>query len=144
MKFRQYFKGEFQKGFICKANTFDNVKGNFPIGFLVWDLSTKTEIKKVETDIVNENSEYIGLKSFYAFGSKDFISSWLRKFYDKENEAVGYLILPGVDMQQQNGVYFTSQPTESDIKAHKTAKITKKNLVEMSIYLAQSVFWKHF
>ena len=39
-------------------------------------------------------------------------------------------------MQQQNGVYFTSQPTESDIKAHKTAKITKKNLVEMSIYLA--------
>jgi hypothetical protein len=136
LKFRQYFKGEFKKGFICKANTFDNVKGNFPIGFLIWDLSTKNEIKKVETDIVNENSEFIGLKSFYAFGSKDFISSWLRKFYDKENEAVGYLILPGVDMQQQNGVYFTSQPTESDIKAHKTAKITKKNLLEMSIYLA--------
>jgi hypothetical protein len=136
LKFRQYFKGEFKKGFICKANTFDNVKGNFPIGFLIWDLSTKNEIKKVETDIVNENSEFIGLKTFYAFGSKDFISSWLRKFYDKENEAVGYLILPGVDMQQQNGVYFTSQPTESDIKAHKTAKITKKNLVEMSIYLA--------
>lgn len=136
LKFRQYFKGEFQKGFICKANTFDNVKGNFPIGFLIWDLSTKNEIKKVETDIVNENSEFIGLKSFYAFGPKDFISSWLRKFYDKENEAVGYLILPGVDMQQQNGVYFTSQPTESDIKAHKTATITKKNLVEMSIYLS--------
>lgn len=136
LKFRQYFKGEFQKGFICKANTFDNVKGSFPIGFLIWDLCTKNEIKKVETDIVNENSEFIGLKSFYAFGSKDFISSWLRKFYDKENEAVGYLILPGVDMQQQNGVYFTSQPTESDIKAHKTATITKKNLVEMSIYLS--------
>jgi len=136
LKFRQYFKGEFKKGFICKANTFDNVKGNFPIGFLIWDLSTKNEIKKVETDIVNENSEFIGLKSFYAFGSKDFISSWLRKFYDKENEVVGYLILPGVDMQQQNGVYFTSQPTESDIKAHKTATITKKNLVEMSIYLS--------
>ncbi len=136
LKFRQYFKGEFKKGFICKANTFDNVKGSFPIGFLIWDLSIKNEIKKVETDIVSENSEFIGLKSFYAFGSKDFISSWLRKFYDKENEVVGYLILPGVDMQQQNGVYFTSQPTESDIKAHKTATITNKNLVEMSIYLS--------
>jgi hypothetical protein len=136
LKFRQYFKGEYKKGFICKANTFDNVKGNFPIGFLIWDLSKKNEITKIETDIINENSEFIGLKRFYAFGPKDFISSWLRKFYDKENEAIGYLILPGVDMQQQNGVYFTSQPTESDIKAHKTATITKKNLIEMSIYLA--------
>lgn len=136
LKFRQYFKGKFQKGFICKANTFDNVKGNFPIGFLIWDLSTKNEIKNVEMDIVNENSEFIGLKSFYAFGSNDFISSWLRKYYDKVNEAIGYLILPGVDMQQQNGVYFTSKPTESDIKAHKTAAITKKNLVEMAIYLS--------
>ena len=136
LKYRQYFKGEYKKGFICKANTFDNVKGNFPIGFLIWDLSKKTEIKKVETDVVNENSEFIGLKNFYAFGSKDFISSWLRKFYDKENETVGYVILPGVDMQQQNGVYFTSQPTVSDIKAHKTATITKNNLAEMTIYLS--------
>ncbi len=136
LKFRQYFKGEFKSGFICKANTFDNVKGNFPIGFLIWDLSKKNAIEKVETDIINEYSEFIGLKSFYAFGSKDFISSWLRKFYDKENEALGYLILPGVDMQQQNGVYVTSQPTESDIKAHKTATITKKNLIEMAIYLS--------
>lgn len=136
LKYRQYFKGEYKKGFICKANTFDNVKGNFPIGFLIWDLSKKTEIKKVETDVVNKNSEFIGLKNFYAFGSKDFISSWLRKFYDKKNDVVGYVILPGVDMQQQNGVYFTSQPTESDIKAHKTATITKNNLVEMTIYLS--------
>lgn len=136
LKFRQYFKGDFKSGFICKANTFDNVKGNFPIGFLIWDLSKKNSIEKVETDIINEHSEFIGLKSFYAFGSKDFISSWLRKFYDKENEALGYLILPGVDMQQQNGVYVTSQPTESDIKAHKTATITKKNLIEMAIYLS--------
>lgn len=136
LKYRQYFKGEYKKGFICKANTFDNVKGNFPIGFLIWDLSKKTEIKKVEMDVVNVNCEFIGLKNFYAFGSKDFISSWLRKFYDKENEVIGYVILPGVDMQQQNGVYFTSQPTESDIKAHKTATITKNNLVEMTIYLS--------
>jgi hypothetical protein len=39
-------------------------------------------------------------------------------------------------MQQQNGVYITLQPTDSDIKQHKTASITKNNLVTMSIYLA--------
>ncbi|WP_279128883.1 hypothetical protein [Helicobacter winghamensis] len=39
VKFREKFKAKFLKGFICPAYTFDNVKGNFPIGFLVWDLS---------------------------------------------------------------------------------------------------------
>lgn len=41
VKFREKFKAKFLKGFICPAYTFDNVKGNFPIGFLVWDLSQK-------------------------------------------------------------------------------------------------------
>lgn len=35
LKFRQYFKGHYSKGFICEANSFDNVKGKFPIGFLI-------------------------------------------------------------------------------------------------------------
>lgn len=39
IKFRETFKAKFLKGFICPAYTFDNVKGNFPIGFLIWDLS---------------------------------------------------------------------------------------------------------
>ena len=39
VKFRETFQAKFLKGFIAPAYTFDNVKGNFPIGFLVWDLS---------------------------------------------------------------------------------------------------------
>ena len=50
--------------------------------------------KKVETDIVNKFGEFSGVKSFYAFGSKDFISGWLRKYYDKNNSIIGYIILP--------------------------------------------------
>ena len=136
LKFRQYFKTEFKKGFIVPADTFDNVKGKFPIGFLIWDLGKKESIKNIKVDVVNDNGEIYNEKNFYAFGSKDFISSWLRKFYDVKNEKVGYLILPGVDMQQQNGVYLTAKPTESDVKQHKTATITKNNIIEMLIYLS--------
>ncbi|MGI0439179.1 hypothetical protein ACRE1S_01370 [Helicobacter himalayensis] len=39
VKFREKFRAKFLKGFICPAYTFDNVKGSFPIGFLIWDLS---------------------------------------------------------------------------------------------------------
>ncbi|MFN5006372.1 MAG: hypothetical protein ACK5GO_02640 [Ignavibacteria bacterium] len=136
-KFRQLFKAEFRKGFICNANTFDNVKGNFPIGFLIWDLNSKYEIKQVTTDVFEENDLIpTKQKTFYSFDTKEFISNWLRKFYDKAGKSLGYLILPGVDMQQQNGVYFTIQPTQSDIEQHKTAVITEKNSTVMAIYLA--------
>jgi len=136
LKFRQLYKAKYEKGFICESNSFDNVKGKFPIGFLIWNLSDKKVIKKVETDIVNKYGEFQGTKSFYAFGRNDFISSWLRKFYDKNNAVIGFLILPGVDMQQQNGVYITLKPTNSDISQHKTTIITENNLVVMTIYLA--------
>ncbi len=39
-KFREVFKAEFKGGFMVPADTFDNVKGQFPIGFLVWDTAT--------------------------------------------------------------------------------------------------------
>ena len=38
VKFRETFKAKFLTGFICPADTFDNVNGRFPIGFLIWDL----------------------------------------------------------------------------------------------------------
>lgn len=136
-KFRTLFKAKHMRGFICNSNTFDNVKGSFPISFSVWDLSNKLSIKKVKTDIARLSGEPTKLKKlFYTLDSKHFISSWLRKFYDKTGAQLGYLILPGVDMQQQSGVYFTSQPTESDIKQHKTAAITCQNLTQMAVYLA--------
>jgi hypothetical protein len=38
IKFREYWTAEFCGGFVVPANTFDNVKGKFPIGFCVWNL----------------------------------------------------------------------------------------------------------
>ncbi|CRI35306.1 class I SAM-dependent methyltransferase [Helicobacter heilmannii] len=39
--FRQHFKAHFLGGFMCPGNTFDHVKGSFPIGFLMWDLGAQ-------------------------------------------------------------------------------------------------------
>ncbi|MDR1551951.1 MAG: hypothetical protein LBS69_00610, partial [Prevotellaceae bacterium] len=141
IKFRNYFKAHFEKGFITKSNTFDNVKGNFPIGFFIFDLAKKVDIIKIQTDIfLNDNkaikSWQSDIKTFYATNEKVFISDWLRKYYDKDNEIISYIILPGVDMQVQNGIYFTGKPTESDIKQHKLAKITVNNFMEMCVYLS--------
>ncbi|GAA8313018.1 hypothetical protein HpKG88_13190 [Helicobacter pylori] len=39
-KFREVFKAKFLEGFMVPADSFDNVSGQFPIGFLVWDTAT--------------------------------------------------------------------------------------------------------
>ncbi|GAA8109474.1 hypothetical protein HpNP41_05830 [Helicobacter pylori] len=39
-KFREIFKAKFLEGFMVPADSFDNVNGQFPIGFLVWDTAT--------------------------------------------------------------------------------------------------------
>ena len=139
-KFRIFFKAKYENGFICNAQTFDNVKGNFPIGFLIWNLDKKRKLEVIKVNVFEYKKTHTAIKTkkktFYTFNKDSFISRWLRAYYDKINSPIGFIILPGVDMQQQNGVYFTSKPTESDIKQHKTASITKNNLIEMLIYLA--------
>jgi len=36
---------------IVPADTFDNVKGKFPIGFLIWDTKIKEKFEKIECDV---------------------------------------------------------------------------------------------
>ena len=135
-KFRKYFSATFKNGFICNSKTFDNVKSRFPIGFLIWNTDTKEQISSVAVDVYDDDTNPLGRKkTFQSFGKDEYISNWLRKYYDKKSDCIGYMILPGVDMQQQSGVYITSLPTQSDIKQHKTATITIENLIPMCIYL---------
>ncbi|MGN8404402.1 hypothetical protein ACR9KB_06095 [Helicobacter pylori] len=44
-KFREVFKAKFLEGFMVPSYSFDNVTGQFPIGFLVWDTATPPPLK---------------------------------------------------------------------------------------------------
>lgn len=136
--FRSYWRGNFKRGFICPADTFDNVKGAFPIAFTIWQLGDGEEICKISVDVVDRTGQLIGTRSFHSSVSNRMISDWLRGFYDKvsSNRELAYMSLPGVSMQQRASLFITSKPTESDIKQHKVATITNNNLVQFVIYLA--------
>jgi hypothetical protein len=134
-KFRNYFKAEFLKGFICLANTFDNVKGNFPIGFLIWNLENKKQIVEVDCDVFDVAGNIAGSKKFLSVNKGNVINDWLRNFYDKK-EIIGFLRFVGPDFQANSGVYITSAPKESDIQESRIQTITKNNVLYFSIYLA--------
>ena len=141
IKFRNYFKAEFKKGFVCQADSFDNVNGKFPVGFLFWDLTNKKEILKIKTDVFlsDINSTVCwkeNTKNFYPYGKGVFIIDWLRKYYDKNGEKIAYLRMLGTDMQNNMGVFITNNLSDNDIVKHLYTVITQNNLIEMFVYFA--------
>lgn len=135
-KFRQYFQAKFLKGFIAPAYTFDNVKGNFPIGFLVWDLAQSQSIKSIALDIFNDSGAGLGKKRFYTYKGHAYIIEWLRKFYDKNTEQLAFLRMQGTDFSNNRGIFFTTTLSNNDYKKHLFTFITPNNLIPTSIYLS--------
>ncbi|MBF7043707.1 hypothetical protein, partial [Campylobacter volucris] len=133
IKFRETFKAKFLKGFIAPAYTFDNVKGNFPIGFLIWDMSKKEELKKTKLDVFNENGNFLGKKNFYN-DKKESINKWLRKFNIKDKiENIGVLMADAPDFQMQNLVALLNQKT----KRHGIFQnINQLNIINTGLYFS--------
>jgi len=141
IKFREYFLAEYKNGFVCQANTFDNVNGKFPIGFLIWDLAKKKKITDIQTDVYQTDNlvtqyRFTGKKIFYANDKGKFIVDWIRNYFDKKGEKIGYLRFQGTDFQTSSNAFITSSPTENDIREAKITSITMNNLIEMCIYIS--------
>lgn len=83
--FRSYFKATLLSMFIVPAYTFDNVKGDFPIGFQIWDTSVPEPFGSYKADVYSEDADYIGEKGIYLPVSKShYISNWVGSFKDDE------------------------------------------------------------
>ncbi len=74
VKFRETFQAKFLRGFAVPAFTFDNVKGQFHIGFLVWDLSQKVKFRKIKSDSIC-HSEALAEESQNAKSPRDISAS---------------------------------------------------------------------
>jgi len=132
-KFRNIFKATYKSGFLVPADTFDNVKGKFPIGFYIWSLNEKKQIETFIIDVYDLNS-YIGQKVIHTHEKGKYLIDWLRNYYDKKGNNIGYLRVNGPDVQNNLGVFITSLPTENDLRKHFVYNISLKNLMQMAIY----------
>lgn len=132
-KFKEFFLAKYLDGFVVPADTFDNVKGGFPIGFTIWDLKIKEKISNIECDVIDRNENVIGKKAFYG-DLLQSINNWLVKFYSKSADYVATLSTRGNDFQNQKYIYLAAK---IDNKVHDTkVNLTKHNLIPISIYFA--------
>lgn len=139
-KFRNVFLVEFESGFVCNSETFDNVKGKFPITFIIWKLNNVKQTNNIKVDVFGmdnnlSNSILIGKKKFY-YPTKSTIGNWRSSFYLHGNNPIAYMIIVGPSMQSNNNTFFTNKPAESYIKKSMVAQIEQGNLIEMCVYLA--------
>ncbi|EAK0960013.1 hypothetical protein A0Z68_02445 [Campylobacter upsaliensis] len=134
IKFRETFKAKFLKGFIAPAYTFDNVKGNFPIGFLVWDLAQSQIIKSITLDIFNDSGAGLGKKKFYTMqNTTTNIGKWIAGYRIKNPPLHLAMLNSGrVDFQNQKLVYIKHYVGD---ESH-ALTLTLTNLIPCAVFFA--------
>ncbi len=80
-KFRTLWNAEYLDGFVIHSKAFDGIKGNFPIGFLIWKTSQnakkKIPITEIAAEVLTKSGEPVGEKRFYNISSTSFLGNWM-------------------------------------------------------------------
>lgn len=134
--FRREFRAKPGRFFLVPAKTFDNVNGEFPIGFQIWHTGTEQIFQQTEADVYDKKGVYIGKKNLYSYDESRLIIEWLRLFYNKKEKHYAYLRFLGTDFQNNKGVFITLSPSANDLKQVKGTWITPNNIIPMSVYFA--------
>lgn len=132
--FRHNFKAKLLKMFIVPANTFDNVTGQFPYGFMVFDTKVKEVFRQTVTDVYDAKSQPLPGKSIFSYDDSPLLNDWLRPTWGKGGLELGRLVCNGNDFSQQNTIVIQSIPSNNTSTFFKP--IYPENLIMSCIYLA--------
>ncbi|MCB8766764.1 hypothetical protein [Planktothrix agardhii] len=91
LDFRQHFRAKIEKVFLVPADTFDNVKGKFPIGFKIWNTNKKDIFKEIEADIYDKKESFIGTKILYSYEDFEYYSKFVNSIKLKTGFTIGWL-----------------------------------------------------
>jgi len=133
--FRKNFQAMLEKIFLVPADTFDNVKGQFPIGFMIWDTKIKEPFTDTVADVYDKNGNVVGVKHLIAYSDSQYINDWIKPFRAKKNDSrvIGKFPFKGNDFQNQNMIIVV-HPKMMYNKEAGQFLINSDNLIQASIY----------
>lgn len=135
LNLKEYFQATLEKIFLAPADTFDNVKGQFPIGFKIWNTSKKELFKSIIADVYVKNAEFIGKKGLYALSKNQYINKFISIYRAKKENSIGYMDgINGNDFQHNNIVYVLN--TKEQLPNPRGIWINSNNLIPVSIYFS--------
>ena len=133
--FRKYFIPQIKKMFIVPAWTFDNVTGEYPIGFMLWDSTVEEKFDECKCNIYNAKSEFIGEKVILSYDEQKLMNDWVSTFKmknRKDEDSIGLLNYTASDFQQQKYTALISGTTQ--MGHNSKVLVFKENLVVVCIY----------
>ncbi len=134
--FRGLFRAKLKKSFIVPAESFDNVKGKFPIGFFIWDCKEKEVFTETTLNVLDAQGDFIMTKVVSSIANKNnVIGKWMIAHNDKEKMCIGMMNSGRNDFQNTKYNYITN--VLSAEKTHASIlRITDNNLHIAAIYYA--------
>ena len=90
-KFRDFFTAALCTSFLVPANTFDNVVGNFPVGFFIWDCNKTEHFTTIVADVFDATSIRIATKQIRPATPDKVIGSWVKTYTDYNQMVIGFM-----------------------------------------------------
>ncbi|MCA3438946.1 MAG: hypothetical protein INF50_01170 [Rhodobacter sp.] len=85
--FRGLWKAKYLGGFVVHSRAFE-LKGDFPIGFLIWDTSIGLPISEVPVDVFDRFGNLVSEKLYVARPTKALLNLWMDKTLPNAGPAV--------------------------------------------------------
>lgn len=137
-EFRSFFQPKLRSLFVVPADSFDNVKGSFPIGFYIWDTRQNESFSSTIADVfdyINKEAVYKGQRIFQVEIAQKSINDWLITTRNREGEKnIAFMSCKGADFQTINLNYILNR--KDQMPHPRGSYVTTKNLTEACIYLA--------
>ena len=135
--FRNRFQAKLESAFLVPAYTFDNVKGEFPIAFQIWNTSHKEIFKTILADVYNDLGALVAQKIICSYDDKALINEWANQFCESTANPIGTLVTVGSDFQNQRLVRIENP--DHAYNEQKQWHITSENLIKSAIYLCMRI-----
>ena len=133
--FRKEYRAKLEKIFIVPADTFDNVKGQFPISFQIWDGAKQEDFKQINADIYNEEGRFLNVKNISSYDNRNFINEWIISTRNRKTEKnIAYISCKGNDFSNTNYIFIINN--KEQLPHPRGSWVTDKNLIEISIYFS--------
>jgi hypothetical protein len=137
INFRKNFNAKLETLFLVPADTFDNVKGQFPIGFFVWINGQPESFKKITADVYDKTGKKIQTKTIEAHTDNQYINDWVKPYRAdvSKNQLIGKFPFKGNDFQNQNMIQIVHHKMEYNTEAGQFF-INQKNVLTACVYFA--------
>jgi hypothetical protein len=134
-KFRDNFRAKLERLFVCPADTFDNVNGQFSIGFSFCNTSKKEAFDHITADAFDKNGSFFDTKEIYSYHDSRYFSEWVNSFRLKSDLPIGWLEGTTRNSFQHNSIIFILNG-EKQMVVPRGMPISSENLIRCCVCFA--------